>query len=437
LLSSLSNATFFLHSSVLAYEFLSFATSGLFIGARHMYLSVHNDDLFLADEVWNPATSSNFPETERAFRLLPTEVAVVANAQRQLRETHPVARDLTIEFAFNGAGADLDNDPLTAAIVTYASEFGFINHTYQALQMDWLCPDPDEVGDCTRTDYLTAFGEIEQNALVWRNLGLPDPEHALTALLTDSHSGLNDRQGTADESDDLPFADGFNAALGFAAEDLGVRLLASDASAVNQDLIQRIPGHDLVLLPRYPTAVFYNTTNPTELVSEYNYIFNGRYLEQGIDPCAVPAAVCAPRTYDEIMDSEAEITLRHLLAFQPFPHYFHQSNLHVYDDQGNMLQFDWLSRVLTAYERWLDVPLESPRFHELADVAWRQVLARDALPEGWLDTATGNVTLAARANATVEITGLAGGEVSAGQRISSLELSPSPQVFLVDPALDQ
>jgi hypothetical protein len=436
LLSSLSNTDYFLHTSILAYEFLNFATSGLFIGARHHYLSVHNDDLFLADEVWNPATNSNFPENQANFRLSGAEVASIADAQRSLRAEHPSAAELSIELAFNGVGADLDDDPLTAAIVEYASEFGFINHTYEALQMDRLCTGNNQP-TCTRTDYLTAFSEIEQNDQVWRELGLPDADTALVALLTDSHSGLSDRQGTEDESDDIPFAAGFNPALGDAAEDLGVRVLASDASAPNQNVIQRVPGHDLVLLPRYPTALFYNTTTPTELVSEYNYLFNGSYLEQGLDPCSVPDALCTPRDYDEILESEAAITLRHLLASEPYPHYFHQTNLHVYDADGNILQFDWLSAVLTEYDRWITLPLQTPRFAVLAELAWRQVLAREANPTGWVDTGTGIVTLSADGPANLEVTGIAGGSLSGGQSIRSVDISATPALFTVDAALDR
>jgi hypothetical protein len=436
LLSSLSNTDYFVHTSILAYEFLSFATSGLFIGARHHYLSVHNDDLFLADEVWNPATNRNFPENQASFRLDGAEVAIIADAQRRLREAHPSAAGLSIELAFNGVGADLEDDPLTAAIVEYAPEFGFINHTYEALQMDRLCTGNNQP-TCTRTDYLTAFTEIEQNDQVWRELGLPGADTALVALLTDSHSGLSDRQGTEDPSDDIPFAAGFNPALGTAAEDLGVRVLASDASAENQGLIQRVPGHDLVLLPRYPTALFYNTTTPTELVSEYNYIFNGSYVEQGLDPCSVSDALCTPRSYAEILEAEATTTLRHLLASEPYPHYFHQTNLHVYDAAGNILQFDWLYAVLGAYDRWIKLPLQTPRFAELADLVWRQVIAREANPSGWVDTSTGAVTLSAEGPASLEVTGIGGGDLSGGQSIRWIDVSATPVVFTVDAALDR
>lgn len=437
LLSTLNNADFFLHSSVLAYELVSYATSGLFIGARHVYLSIHNDDLFLADAVWDPATSQDYPLSERSYRWGADEVPVVVAAQERFRRDHPLARDVIIELAFNGAGADPVNDPLTQAIMAHSSDFSFINHTYQALQMDHLCTGEDEELMCVPTDFDTAFAEIEQNGELWVELGLPNPEHAYVALLTDSHSGIEDRRGTPDRADDVPFPEGFNGELGAAAEALGIRLLAGDTSRDNQTTIQRVPGHDLVLLPRYPTAVFFNTTTPAELTSEYNYIFHRAYIEQGLDPCEVPAALCEPRSYDEIMDAEAELTLRHMLAFQPFPHYFHQTNLHVYDDDGRILQLDWLEHVMQAYEQWLVLPVESPRFHELADIAWNIVLARELAPVGVLDTSSGTVTLTASGELELEVTGVAGGRLHGGQSILAIGVSPTPLTLDVDLALDR
>ena len=422
---------------MLAYEFLNFATSGLFIGARHVYLSIHNDDLFFPNTVWDPTTSSDFPEEVYSYRLMADEVPIILAEQDRFRASHPLASQMTLELAFHGEGADIERDPLTAAVVAASTEFGFINHTYSALDIDWVCPETERVpAACAPADVLTATNEMTQNAVAWQRLGLPGNEHALAAVVTSGHTGLNDRRGTPETTDDVPFPQGFSQALGIAAEILGVRVLASDVSQLNQDRIQRVPGYGIVLLPRYPTSIFYNTTNPRELVSEYNHLFYYRHLEAGVDPCSVAGALCAPRSYDEILTAEAETTLAHLLAFQPFPHYFHQSNLRVYDESRRTLQFDWLNRALEEYERVIKLPIASPRFHELAALAWRLTAAREARPEGWVDTATGLVTLSAQSEATIEVTGLAGGRIYGGQRTRELAVSPVPATFALDAALD-
>lgn len=453
LLSIINNATFFMHTSVLAYEFLNFATSGVFIGAHHAYLSVHNDDLFLPDEVWNPATNSNYPEETYNYRFQASEVPLLVQAQQNFRADHPIAGNLVIELAFNGSGASL-SDPLTQAIIANRSQFAFINHTFEALAMDRLCDQSSSssfwgwwglwfgggntVNGCQVTDVITAYNEINRNLQAWSSYGFPDYAVGRRVLLTDSHSGLNDRRGTVDDlSDDIPFPEGFNDNLGYAATMLGVRTLAADASRVNQNRIQRVPGHSLVILPRYPTSLFYNTTNPAELVSEYNYIFYYRHVDAGLDPCTIPGAICAPRSYQEILAAEATTTLRHMLSGEPFPHYFHQSNLHVYDAEGDILQIDWLDAVVSAYERWMTLPIESPRFYQLGDLAWRVVQAREAQPIGVLDTERNIVSLSALSNATVEVTGLQGGDLRGGQRVGLVPVGLFARNYNVDRALTE
>jgi hypothetical protein len=437
LLGMLNNASFYLHTHVLAYEFLNFATNGLFLGARRAYLAVHNDDLFLADEVWDPATRSNYPDGNNAFRLEASDVEAAVRAQALLHERFPLASTLRIDFAFNGSGAQLTGDALTDAVVANAGEFGFINHTYEALQMDWLCPSADSAEGCLRTDYQSAYLDIQRDAELWQALGLPDADQALRALVSDSHSGLSDRRGTPDVADDIPFPDGLNTAFVAAAAALGVETIASDMSRPNQQVIQRVPGSDQVLLPRYPTALFYNATTPEEIVSEYNYLFHDRYVEQGMDPCSLPAALCMARSYEQILDSEAEVTLRHILSYEPLPHYFHQSNLRVYDAAGHTLQFDWLERVLSAYTRCIDLPLENLRFTELGSEVRRRILTREAAPRGWLDTVTGSVTLTAAREVDVVVTGLAGGETYGGQSLRRVDVSATPRQFERDAALDR
>lgn len=437
LLSTLPQAWFLTHTNVLAYEFLNFATSGLFVGARKAYLAAHNDDLFLPDEVWNPETLSNFDESVYNFRISAEEISAAVDAQRGFRERHPTASGFMTDWAYNGVGADPVNDPLSLAITEHASEFGFINHTFMALQMDHLCPSEESAEGCVRTDYTTAYNEIMDNATMWSQLGIPNPANALVALLSDSHSGLSDRRGTPSTADDIPFPEGFNHDFGRAAEDLGIRMLAGDMSRANQDRIQRVPGHELVLLPRYPTAVFYNTTTPQELTSEYNYIHNQRYIDLGQDPCAIPSAICTPRDYNQILDSEAKSATRHILSYEPFPHYFHQVNLHVYDDAGSSLQFDWLERVVTAYERNIKLPLVNLRFHELGELAWRRVQREEISHSAVLNLDTNSVTVYADAPVELELTGVGGGEMYGGQSIRMVSASPEPQALGLDPAFER
>ena len=427
LFSSINQGDWLFHSQLMAYEFLNFATSGLFIGARQAYLIIHNDDLFLPDALWNPKTNENFPEDEQTYRLTAKEVELVVEAQNRFRDEHPLASEIFTQLAFNAVLAD-DDDPLTQAIVEFADHFGFINHTYEALQLDRTCGISGPAG-CPRTPYETIYDEIEENAKAWEHFGFPDAEFARFAMLPDSHSGLMDRNGTEDPDDDVPFPWGFNPAFGEAAEALAIKVIAGDHSRLNQSLIRRIPDFDLVLLPRYPTSVYYNVTTPAEMTAEYNYVHHYRYLEEDEDPCEIADAVCKPQSYEQILAAEADAALRHVFSYAPFPHYFHQSNLHTYDDDGHILQFDWQDEVLEQYARWSTLPLKSPSFHELAALALNIVAQREAGAAGLLDLATGEVTLVARHAAAIQVTGLSEGDIYGGQSQRWVELSQEPQTF--------
>jgi hypothetical protein len=623
LLSTVGNAWYRLHSNVLAYQFLDFATKGLFVGGRFVSLSAHTDDMFLADDLWDPVTKTTDPTN--SYRITAEDLDNVVVQQNAFRASHPLAAGFEVQFPFNGIGAGgwtpnpretrpvasdsrlvkatgrnygrstsvvvsrsgtaesralfradgslaapaadrLDKvvlrldvtaaggplpvdvcpvtqewtegwgngglldilgvswtsrqtllwwqaqggshdeaacihtqidgagpaeiditpiwqswadgtrfnsgvvvkptangsvtiasaenataarrpvlgfdtstapEPLTVKVLETKDEFGWINHTYAALQMDRLCPDPDEPqpDECPVTDYATARDEIDQNRAVWAQLGLPGYEDGLEYLLSDSHAGLHDRQGTEeDPSDDIPFPQGANPNFLQAAHDLGVRFIASDSSRPNQDSEQRIPGFEsMVLLPRYPTNVYVNVTTPAENIDEYNWIYHDRYVAQGQDPCTVPGAICQPRTYEEMVAAEADITVTHMLSGKAWPHYFHQTNLRDYGG-GRTLQTDWLDAAMTRYEQIFTLPVKTPLAHELGPDALDRIVTREQNVRGWVDLDTGTVTLQADGTARPLVTGLTGGEVYGGQTIGKVTVGTTPQTFAVDPS---
>jgi hypothetical protein len=430
LLSTVGNAWFWLHSNVLAYQFLDFATGGLFIGGRFVSLSTHTDDMFLADDLWDPATNRTSPDV--SYRITPADLDAARAATTAFRAAHPLAAGWRIQLPFNGAGANALSDPLTWSALWNKNEFNWINHTYRALQMDRLCPDPDEPQppECPVTDYQTAHDEIAVNRLVWAQLGLPGYDQGVPYLLSDSHAGLHDRRGTEeDPSDDVPFPEGLNPNFFRAAHDLGVRFVASDSSRPNQDREQRVPGFtDMVILPRYPTNVYVNATTPAENTDEYNWLYHDRFVEQGQDPCTTPGAVCAPKTYEQLLASEAETAVNHMLSGREWPHYFHQSNLRNYGG-GRSLQLDWVNAVMTRYERLLTLPVKTPLAHELGPAALDRIVAAEQHVRGWLDVETGRVTLEADGEARPLVTGIAGGDRYGGESIAKVTVGTTPTAY--------
>jgi hypothetical protein len=193
-----------------------------------------------------------------------------------------------------------------------------------------------------------------------------------------------------------------------------------------------VPGHNLVLVPRYPTSVFYNTTTPEMLQDEYNYIFYERYWEMGVNPCTVPPAICWPRNYAQILEAEADTTLRHILSYKTWPHFFHQANLHNYDGAGSTLQFDWLNAVVNRYEELMTLPLRDRTFYQIGKQIQRRLDAANANVVAQLDQATDTVTIVADDDARVMITGLAETGKYGGQRVGQLKVKDEPKTYEVD-----
>jgi hypothetical protein len=323
-------------------------------------------------------------------------------------------------------GANLDE--LTTSIVQNKDAFRFINHTYTHQDMD---------AGAGIADYDFSRSEIVQNRETWTRLGLPAKAENDSVLVTGEHSGLRDRRGNEDPIDDVNYPAGINTQLMQAAQDAGVRYLASDASHPTQAAEQLVPGFNLLLLPRYPTAVFYNATTPGENTDEYNYLFHERFLEAGQDPCTIPGAICAPRTYEQILAAEADTTLRHMLSYKAWPHFFHQSNLRNYDGSGSTLLFDWLDAVFDRYESLMVLPVRSLPYYEIGKRTEQRLAARGAGVRGTINLTTNVVTLLSDSPATASVTGVAGGQLYGGQSIRSVAFGPAAQEFAVERSLGQ
>lgn len=315
-------------------------------------------------------------------------------------------------------------DPLTDAVTTSGDAFRYINHTFTHRDMNVSAG----------TTQTQSEEEVELNRQVWTELGLPGEAENVPVVITGKHSGLEDDNGTTiDLSDDIAFPAGMNQAMVDGFEVVGIQYVASDTSRVNTDTVQYLPGSGIVMLPRYPTSVFYNTLTPDELTDEYNYIFHERFIEAGQDPCAIPGAICSPRTYNQILQAEADTTVRHMLAYNRFPHYFHIANLADYDGQGSTLLFDWLNVVMAEYETRFNLPVLNLPFHEIGERSRSELEAGTADIDAVLDLQTGVVTLSSSQPVDVTVTGLAGGTPYGDKLLLDVAIGSSPVTVATAP----
>jgi hypothetical protein len=464
MISTITNASFLLHSEVLAYEFINWVTQGVFVGARRVHMAAHVDDLFRANSLWDPSLKKDNPN--HTYRLNSADINNSVSKQLAFRTEHPLVGNFMLDFPFNGSGAVVDpgatpltanlTEDLVAAVVANKAHFRFINHTFSHADMD-KAPDPaDTPCDYATFSNIAAIGaEIAKNRIVWSLLGLPEKHQNDRVLVSGGHSGLKDPKCTNDsalhpdmfdvQADDVAFdSGGANPLFLEAAATAGVDYLAADSSQRAENVEQYIAQYedgsrmDRLMLPRWPTNIFFNVTNPSRLEDEYNYIYHGRFARAGQNPCEIPGAICFPRKYAEILMVEADIAVRHMLTFKKWPHFFHQSNLAKYDENGNTLQFDWLNAVFTEYERLLNLPIKNYPYYLIGDYTSDGLNAKSATIHATWNRTTNQVTLSAdKAVPSLPVTGLSGGELYGGQFLSRISINTNSTAFSVDRALTQ
>ncbi|HEY4280668.1 MAG TPA: hypothetical protein VGM91_20795 [Conexibacter sp.] len=151
---------------------LAWVTRGTYIGDQRNYLELHIDDVFLGDDIWDPAThTTNYDETA-AVRMTPDDVAAaVAWEQRS---------GLRFDMVYNGGGsvaqqqANAGADPLLDALTAQRAAFGWVNHTYDHPNVD-----------CSTRAFIRK--EITDNVAWAQSHGFPvNPAE----LVTGEHSGL-------------------------------------------------------------------------------------------------------------------------------------------------------------------------------------------------------------------------------------------------------
>lgn len=463
LISTITNVSFLMHSKVLAYEFVNWATQGVFVGARFIHLAAHVDDLFSRSRTWNPALHKENAAAD-THRLTGADIINAVSKQAALRAAHLTAGNFKLDFPFNGMGAVVNpkaklltanwKDDLVAAVAANKMHFRFINHTFTHASMDKPPIPADAPCDYpTFTSIEAIRTEIARNQNVWELLDLPERNQNNRVLISGMHSGMEDpkctiMQGLHPEmfdvqADDIAFdAGGANPLFLQAAATAGVEYLAADTSQRAQNVEQYIDQYedgsqaDRLMLPRWPTYIFFNVTHPSQLEDEYNYLYYHRLVDTGQNPCAGREAVCSPRSYREILALDADTAVRHMLSFNRWPHFFHQSNLARYDENGNTLQFDWLDAVFTEYERLFNLPVKNLPYYEIGDHTAEHLNAKSAMIDATWNRTTNQITLSANKSVPhLRVTGLSGGELYGGQFIGDISVDTKATVYVVDRGL--
>lgn len=202
---------------------------------------------------------------------------------------------------------------------------------------------------------------------------LPAAQYTPNAVVTGEHSGV--------ENPNMPAA----------LDAVGVTTFAQDAS---RQPAQYALGNALGA-PRYPSNIYYNASNWTNQLNEYNtlYVAAGTPFPGGTGRCVnTPSTTCraTPATKADLIASDSRIMLGHALANDPRPGYTHAPNLvgSATAGEGYTL-LDLIDSVLAQYNALHTEPLTP-----VTDVSSAKVLTR----QGAWQTArtTGQVTASVR-----------------------------------------
>ena len=339
-----SNAAL-LHNLVLAHGYLEWLTKGVYLGQYRAYLTPQEDDIFIADDLYVGGTYRISDLDLNAF--------VAWQSTIQAQTGSPGFR---LTHAFNGSGDTQGNpnanasttpdatDPLITAAQAAQASFLWVNHTFSHMN---LGPS----GSHTYTDpvptagqVLTEFGRNETFASL---MGFGS--YKSSTFVSPDVSGLTNPKALR--------------ALAHA----GVRYMITDTSyaefanpAPNIGMFSQVEPR-IYFVPRRPTNLFYNVSNPTEWAAEYNYMFCDRSATATActtDLMGNPSVFAVPQTPAEVLENEANVQLAYLLRGDLDPHMYHQSNLRQYAG-GQSLLSDLLGAAISKYRTYSNLPVQS------------------------------------------------------------------------------
>jgi FlgD Ig-like domain len=382
ILSLTFDGNFFLvHSLALAHGMINWATGGLFVGERHVYMTPQVDDIFIDDDIYGGGT----------YRITGPDMTAVTAWQTQ-EHLDALTADLRLHMAFNGEGTngEYSFDTLTPTAQATSSQFPWINHTYSHANLDSV-------------SYSVAYQEITRNDQTATSMGFADFDRR--AMVTPDISGLASPDAMR------------------AAHDAGIRYLVTDTSRPGMDNptpqagIVNVYQPSILMVPRRPVNLFYNVSTPTEWTNEYNFLYHnfwGRDL-----------------SYAEIVDKESDVLLQYLLRGEIDPWMFHQSNLRAYDAVHTLLG-DLLDKTVTKYRALFNLPIRNLDLVAMGQWTQNRMDYNAAGVQCSFVPSQGTITFSASRPCVVAVTGLcsSSSENYGGQCISHIAVAAGQTVTM-------
>ena len=389
------------HTLLLGYGIVNWVTKGLFLGERKIYMTAQPDDVFIPDDLWDPANNRT-PGTE-AFRWRndATDYNSLVNWQTTLQSNSQTAA-FRLEIPFNGVGYNTTNnsylnpgpvigtylpDTLSAAVRATPNAFRWISHTWDHSSLN--PSDPSNPGFIPPTiasivDQLTWNDELARGIRSGNPNAPAEPKvifanYNRNAMVQPDISGLESQV----------FWD--------AARSFGMKYILMDTSKAyagfnpprptmgpispntgyTSNLDNSPATSKIFIIPRYPTNLFYNVSTPAEWVSEYNSLYAATPPAQG--------GIGYASTYPQVLNQESEVLVRYMLKYNVNSWMFHAANLRDYDGVGGAsksLLSDLLDAVVSKFTAMYNLPVVSPSQAEIGAIMEARMAYNAAIAAG-------------------------------------------------------
>jgi len=393
------------HTLLMGYGVINWVSKGFFLGERKVYMNPQPDDMMIADSIWDINSMSD--ETGMEYRTNGNDYDKLIAWQNALRASNPNAAQIQLEMPYNGVGVssaylvDYPGDTLTRAIRNRPNQFKWVNHTYEHELLTYI-------------NYADAKAQLSKNHNVAQTLGFN--KYFRDSMIQPEISGLNNPEFLR------------------AAKDFGIRYILSDTSQPGWKNPSPNTGFystyqpSILIIPRYPTNLYYNVSTPAEWLSEYNHF----YAPGGLFPAWDRAL-----TYSEVLDKESEMWLRYLLKFDLNSVMFHQSNLRAYDNTNSLLG-DLVNATLAKYNSMYKLPIRSPAQHDTGVLMAARMAYNASGVSGriLLGSTTNSIALKTVKAVKAPLTGISYGttqEAYGGQTISTISLGANGALTIPAP----
>jgi len=396
------------HGQLLRRGQLAWLTRGNYLGFERDYLSVQIDDVLLPNHSWDVEAHETDLSPESSIRMTAEDARRAAAWSR--------ARGLRLDLACNGVGSErytrqtgVAADPLLEALLEERDAFGWINHTYEHL-------------DLSDVPQSTIETEIERNFSWASTVGL---EFEPRTLITGEHTGLANLAAMPPREENIHLAAALSAQRN--------RYLACDASRpypARSGRDQLASGAPFVIgtalvVPRYPMILSHDAATETQALDRLRHA-------GGVDG----------DSWKQVIEVEAKRIFATMISNDPRPHYCHQSNLIGACDgrQAPGLLYELLDAVLRRYERYMapDAPIAQPTLAEIGKLLLNQQGWRSVLGLGSITAYThgAQVTIVNSSSVPLEVplTRIATGEANGANNSGWIRVMPGETV--IEPKAD-